>query len=497
MIFKNVRDIVNNNEKKYLIEKLDIIISIIQELKKDKEIIKVKKPTSNIIEELIKIGIINAGKDIDELVDQIGKKRYINLISAINYKLDNEEIYKGVLNKFYNSYRKQIQKTKKNSKMNLVDLFCGAGGLSLGFIEEGFTVKLANDIEEVCIESYRYNHPELPDRYLIHDDIKLIVDNIDEYIKDDIDVVVGGPPCQGFSSANQQRIIDDPRNKLYKYFIKAVELIEPKFVVMENVRGMLGVAEQVIEDFNGIKTKQGHKYLADYQLLNSYDFSVAQSRERLFYIAIRSDIAGKKDVTPLKIFNNILKSSNRKYVLKDALEYIRPLEAERIKNRTEVYNNTTGKKVDKNEYNPPKDSYINLINDGEIKKIIFNHKARYCNDINYEIYKRLGQGDDATDPKIADIMPYAHRNHVFKDKYFKLIEDKPSRTITAHLRMDCHSHIHPTQTRAITPREAARIQSFPDDYLFLGAYLKTYMQIGNAVPPLMAKGIAKEIKKYH
>ena len=157
--------------------------------------------------------------------------------------------------------------------MNLVDLFCGAGGLSLGFIEEGFTVKLANDIEEVCIESYRYNHPELPDKYLIHDDIKLIVDNIDEYIKDNIDVVVGGPPCQGFSSANQQRIIDDPRNKLYKYFIKAVELIAPKFVIMENVRGMLSVAKQVIEDFNQIKTKQGHRYLAEYQLLNSYDFS--------------------------------------------------------------------------------------------------------------------------------------------------------------------------------------------------------------------------------
>lgn len=93
-------------------------------------------------------------------------------------------------------------------------------------------------------------------------------------------------------------------------------------------------------------------------------------------------------------------------------------------------------------------------------------------------------------------MPYANRNHIFKDKYYKLIANKPSRTITAHLRMDCHSHIHPYQVRSITPREAARIQSFPDDYLFLGPYLKTYMQIGNAVPPLLARGIAKVIKKY-
>ena len=93
-------------------------------------------------------------------------------------------------------------------------------------------------------------------------------------------------------------------------------------------------------------------------------------------------------------------------------------------------------------------------------------------------------------------MPYKHRLHCFKDKYYKLIPSKPSRTITAHLRMDCHSHIHPFQVRAITPREAARIQSFPDDYLFLGAYLKTYMQIGNAVPVLMAKTIAEVIKQY-
>jgi DNA (cytosine-5)-methyltransferase 1 len=116
--------------------------------------------------------------------------------------------------------------------------------------------------------------------------------------------------------------------------------------------------------------------------------------------------------------------------------------------------------------------------------------------VNYEIYKRLNPGDDATDDKIKDIMPYAHRNHCFKDKYFKLYADRPCRTITAHLRMDCHSHIHPYQIRSLTPREAARAQSFPDDYLFLGAYLKTYMQIGNAVPPMMANGIAKIIKKY-
>ena len=124
---------------------------------------------------------------------------------------------------------------------------------------------------------------------------------------------------------------------------------------------------------------------------------------------------------------------------------------------------------------------MKLINEGRKIDYVFNHKARFTNDINYEIYDKLGQGEDGTSEKIKHIMPYKHRNHIFKDKYFRLNENKPSRTITAHLRMDCLSHIHPTQTRTITPREAARIQSFPDDYLFLGAYLKTYMQIGNAI----------------
>lgn len=156
----------------------------------------------------------------------------------------------------------------------------------------------------------------------------------------------------------------------------------------------------------------------------------------------------------------------------------------------------TGKKIDVNSYSGNESEYLKLINEGRSIPVLFNHKARYVNDINYEIYRLLNQGDDASDPKISGIMPYSNRLHCFKDKYFKLVADKPSRTITAHLRMDCHSHVHPYQIRAITPREAARCQSFPDDYLFLGPYLKTYMQIGNAVPCLMAKGIANVIKKY-
>lgn len=265
--------------------------------------------------------------------------------------------------------------------------------------------------------------------------------------------------------------------------------------------GMLSVANQVVEDYRAIKVKKdGHVYTYDvaYRLLNSLNFGVAQSRERLIYIAVRNDISTSKQVTPEVLFQEIENSyiQHEPFNLKAALEFIKPLDAPRIKGMTETDDESTGMKVGVNTYDSSGNNYLLSINQGRQMPYVFNHKARYCSDVNYEIFKRLDQGEDSTSPKIADIMPYAHRNGIFKDKYFKLYADKPCRTITAHLRMDCLSHIHPYQIRSITPREAARIQSFPDDYLFLGAYLKTYMQIGNAVPVLMAKQIANVIKNH-
>ena len=128
--------------------------------------------------------------------------------------------------------------------------------------------------------------------------------------------------------------------------------------------------------------------------------------------------------------------------------------------------------------------------------MVSNHKARYNNDRDIEIFGRMEPGDRSDDPKIADIMPYARRNGIFKDKYFKLENDKVCKTITAHMKFDCNMYIHPTQARGLTPREAARVQSYPDDYFFRGAYTKTYMQIGNSVPPLLGRAIAHVIKGY-
>ena len=501
MIFKPVTKIANKTEKDFCVELTQVYRRLVEVYcEKNKTALSAQVDQNTLVQELSEIGIIENTADLPALKSLLSKE-YDSFINAVSFAVEHKAELKDTLHKLYNTYRAEAQSGWENKPLRVVDFFCGADGLSLGFIHEGFNISLANDIEDVCIQTYTYNHPELPSKYVIQGDIRTIVANVQDYVVGDIDVVVGGPPCQGFSEANRQRIIDDPRNELYKYFVKAVERIAPKFVVMENVKGMLKVANQVVEDYENLVIERNGKqysYTVAYRILNSHNFCVAQSRERLIYIAVRSDVMEEKAITPEAVFEEICNATinNPRFILADALADIKPLEAPRIKNTNEIDSDTTGKKIDVNVHENHTNAYLDLINCGRRIPFLFNHKARYCSDVNYEIYKRLNPGDDATDEKIKDIMPYAHRNHCFKDKYFKLYADRPCRTITAHLRMDCHSHIHPYQVRSLTPREAARAQSFPDDYLFLGAYLKTYMQIGNAVPTLMANGIAKVIKQY-
>ena len=489
MLFKNINNIINKNEKKFFIEKINIINEMVKKyaLKKNIDFENIIVDEDVVFNEFQKIGFIK-NKDDLKLAKEILGKEYILLYRTLT--LYHRESW-NFLNKFYNSYRKKVQtKNQKSDKPKIIDLFCGAGGFSLGFIHEGYKVELANDIEPVAIETYKFNHPYIHTSKILSGDIKEIVNNIDKHLDTDIDVIIGGPPCQSFSSANQQRVIDDPRNILYTYYVKAVEKVQPKFILMENVRGMIKVADQVVEDFDRVG------YDVQYKLFDSSEFSVAQKRIRLLYIGINREYAKKHSLTPTQLIKEVEKelANSQSFVLADALEQIKPLHCPTVKNMTEIDCEKSGKKIDINEYDS--NAYLNLINVKRKQEFVFNHKARYCNKINEKIYEKLKQGADATCNSIKEIMPYSHRNHLFKDKYFKLYADKPSRTITAHMKMDCHSHIHPTQTRSLTPREAARVQSFPDDYLFLGAYLKTYMQIGNAVPPLMSQVFARVYKKY-
>ena len=171
------------------------------------------------------------------------------------------------------------------------------------------------------------------------------------------------------------------------------------------------------------------------------------------------------------------------------------MKASRIKNSTDLDTEESGRRIDHDSIQR-QNEYVRLINQDRRYPAVLNHKARYNNDRDIEIFRRLNPGDKSTDPKIADIMPYASRNDIFKDKYFKLEPHNFCKTITAHMKFDCNMYIHPHEARGLTPREAARVQSYPDDYFFRGAYTKTYMQIGNSVPPLLGRAIAVAVKKY-
>lgn len=409
-----------------------------------------------------------------------------NLISHISSLCSSKTCLICPIHKYCNHFINDIRfKNSKENHIKMVDLFCGAGGLSLGFTQEGFSSVLANDIQECCVDTYSHNHPETPMQNIILGDINEVIPKIETISKTQkIDIVVGGPPCQGFSMANRQRLIDDPRNHLYKKYVEIVNIIKPQFFVMENVKGMLSVANQVVEDFEAIG------YRVSYKVLNAKDYGVPQNRERLIYIGNRVQTDNSKIFKEIEEFSKTIPN----YYLKDALYGLKPLEPLRIKNATNYVDEKTGARImtSTNENN----AYINLINQNRDINITCNHKSRYNNDRDIEIYSRLLPGDKSDDPKIADIMPYKNRNHIFKDKYFKLEPDKVCKTITAHMKFDCNMYIHPSQSRGLTPREAARIQSYPDDYYFRGSFTKTYMQVGNSVPPLLGRAIATVLKKY-
>lgn len=451
------------------------------------ETVNIKKCVSRFTAEVGENFLIDRAKEVKKAIndEEVVKVSFQKLATICNEREKRCDCCP--VKKYCNTYIKDLRSNVKKDSIKMVDLFCGAGGLSLGFTQEGFVTCLANDIQDVCVDTYAHNHPETPRDHIIAGDIKeKVVNHIEELLGDVcVDIVVGGPPCQGFSMANRQRLIDDPRNELYKNFVQVVEKVQPLFFVMENVKGMLSVKDQVIYDFQTI----GYEVSA--HVLNAKDYGVPQNRERLIYIGNRVGVNNEEIFTKIFNLSRLIPETH----LKDALFGLRELKALRIKNATDLDTEESGRKIDHN-YIQEQNAYLNNINRDKIYPLVLNHKARYNNDRDIEIFRRLEPGDKSTDPKIADIMPYSRRNGVFKDKYYKLLPDKVCKTITAHMKFDCNMYIHPFQARGLTPREAARVQSFPDDYYFRGAYTKTYMQIGNSVPPLLGRAIATVIKEY-
>ena len=366
----------------------------------------------------------------------------------------------------------------------MADMFAGCGGFSLGMEKAGFTPWFVNEIVPGFCSTYKYNH-HLSDEHYFVGDIRELNSKIEEYDKilKNIDIVIGGPPCQGFSMANRQRIIDDPRNELYKAFLTFLSHVRPKFFVMENVRGMKKRQEEIYED---IVSYLGKDYQFKSIILQASDFGIPQNRERFIIIGNRVG------VTINDIFYKISEEKVEKgFKLKDALYGLPHIEPKTEKGVMGVECESSGFtecdfKYDKNDF------YYFINGNKDIKKL-YNHKARYNNPRDIEIFRRLPQGGNSLHASIADIMPYSRRNGIFKDKYFKLEEDQVCKTITSHMKFDCNSYIHPWEARGLSPREAARVQTFPDDYFFQGGQNLWYAQIGNAVPVKLAEVIGKSI----
>ena len=367
----------------------------------------------------------------------------------------------------------------------MVDLFAGCGGLSLGLEQAGFTPWFVNEIIEPFCNTYKRNHELSDDHYFVGDinDLNANIKCYEKYLSD-ITLVCGGPPCQGFSMANRQRILDDPRNQLYKAYLSFLSMVRPKFFIMENVKGMANKISEIKDNF---KEYLGEEYMFDYKLLRAQDFGVPQNRERFILVGNRMGI------NPELIFEEIFKKKRQPFVLRDALIGLPHLESRKEVGKNEE-NEISGFTERDFEYDI-NDFYIFINGEKRITKL-YNHKNRYNNSRDIEIYRRLPHGANSLHESIADIMPYVRRNGIFKDKYFKLDETQICKTITSHMKFDCNRYIHPWEARGLSPREAARIQTFPDDYILTGAQNLWYAQVGNAVPVKLAKAIGEGIMKF-
>lgn len=346
------------------------------------------------------------------------------------------------------------------SNLKVLDLFSGCGGLSLGFKLAGFKIKGAIDYDKDSIETFKKNFGK--GKFFVKDINKIDKKFIKKNFKD-IDVVIGGPPCQGFSNANRwHKNYNDPRNLLFLKFIEFVKIIRPKMVLIENVSGILSSSKgQIIKNIEKILNK--YEYNVDYKLLNASDFGVPQIRKRVFIVGNR--------LSSVEFFDKLKKL--KKVTVKDAISELYPLE----------------KRGEKKLNGKLSNDYIKYLR--KKNSIVLNHDIVYPANSTIEKIKHVKQGENWQ--SIPKNLFKNQRNNRHSSAFKRLKEDDFSVTIDTG---NAHSnYFHPIYHRIPTPREAARLQSFKDSFEFVGTRTSQYRQIGNAVPPLLSKQIAKNFKK--
>lgn len=355
-------------------------------------------------------------------------------------------------------------------KLNVVDLFCGCGGFSKGFEEAGFKICFGIDMWKDATITYQKNFPEAA---VLNEDItKVSGKDILEGSRlnaNEVDVIIGGPPCQGFSVSGK-RMIDDERNRLYKSYVQIVSQIKPKVFVMENVPGLVRlfkgqVAEQVKEDFTNIG------YHVQMQILSADAYGVPQQRKRVFFVGIRDDLAERgieysypEPVRGVGMGLDVWTS-------KDAISDLDFVPDDRVLGEDIAY------KL------PAENDYQKTMRQGS--KSILNHSITLHNTRTKEIIAMVPDGGNYKD--LPEELWNTRKVHI---AWTRMDSRKPCFTIdTGH-----NHHFHYKENRVPTVRESARIQSFPDTFEFVGIKTSQLKQVGNAVPPLLAKAIAESLK---
>lgn len=380
-----------------------------------------------------------------------------------------------------NELQRWRQQLRDESVPKILDLFCGAGGLSEGFVSAGFSVAAALDHDKYACETYAAN---IPARVICTDISKIeepasILEGLD---CTPIDVIVGGPPCQGFSNVGRARILSleeekqnvlIARNELYQQYFRFVEHFQPSFFVMENVPTLVNFGSG--EYFNGIREESRRLgYFLEKMVLNVADYGVPQNRRRLFIVGCR---IGRLIGYPRPVHKG--RPVNLRDAIDDLPEVCGPALEECL------------------PYDPGKtrSEYQGLMRCRVLpqdREKIYDHLVRPVRDDDRVIFSLMQPGDRYID------IPEEYRRYnskSFKDKYYKLKPDAPCVTITAHMAKDGYRYIHwdSKQCRTLSVREAARIQSFGDHYRFAGFRSSRFRQIGNAVPPFIAEALAKQI----
>lgn len=342
--------------------------------------------------------------------------------------------------------------------MKIIDLFCGIGGLSLGFEQAGFEVVSAVDMWKDAVITYNHNRKEKVAQVISVEDFNdLVLPNVLEQ-HGHITGIIGGPPCQGFSTVGR-RVVDDPRNRMYLEFYKAVKIAKPDFFVIENVKGMLTLnkgafVKDLLARFGseGVDGEKGLGYTISYQLVNAADYGVPQNRYRVFYVGIKN----KKfefpkpfdyQLTAKDGISDLLHSDNTHYGSEPQNDFQRAMRGNQPHPLNQDYTDHSEQTV----------NIISMIPDGgNIRSLPREYwEVRKYN----KAFERMGSF-------------------------------KPSNTIdTGH-----RNYFHYAEPRIPTCRESARIQSFPDSFEIVGTRGSQYKQVGNAVPPMLANIIAKNIK---